>query len=229
METSEQQIQSLKNQIINQIKTTFPEDKKDAAVQQVESMNKDQFISFLKQNNLISDSENPEKIQNLSESQGIQETPFRQIIQGSIPSYKINENDACIAVLEINPISLGHTIIIPRSPVHDVSSMPSACSELAEDLSKFFKKELNPKKVIVKPSSILGEIIINVVPIYENETLDSQRTKAKEEELEALAEVLEKSSTKKEKQEKTSENEKQKPESKEPSSETNLILPKRIP
>ena len=225
METSEQQIQNLKNQIISQIKTTFPEDKKDAAVQQVESMSKEQFIAFLKQNNLISE-ETPEQIQNLSESQGIQETPFRQIVQGKIPSYKINENDTCIAVLEINPISLGHTIIIPKSPVHDVSNMPPECSELAEDISKIFKKELNPRNIIVKPSSILGEIIINVIPIYENETLDSQRTKAKEEELEALAEVLEKSSAEKENQEKTSEGEKQETKK---DSETNLILPKRIP
>jgi len=226
MEASEQQIQSLKEQIINQINSTFPEDKKAEAIQQIESMNKDQFIEFLKKNNLISNSETPEQMQNLSESQEIQETPFRQIIQGKIPSYKINENNDCIAVLEINPISLGHTIIIPKSPVHDVSSMPATCPELAEDLSKMFKKELNPKNVIIKPSSILGEIIIDVVPVYENETIDSQRTKAKQEELEALAEVLEKSSVEKENKEEIPEDEKQKIIK---DSETNLILPKRIP
>ena len=36
------------------------------------------------------------------------------IIEEKIPSYKIQENKA-VAVLEINPISEGHTIVIPKN------------------------------------------------------------------------------------------------------------------
>lgn len=227
MDLPQEQIQNLKQQIIDQINSKFPEDQKQQAIQQVNSMGDSEFVNFLKNNNLIpSDSEIPEQVQNIAGSSS--ETPFRQIVQGKIPSYKISENNDSIAVLEINPISVGHTIIIPKNPVHDVSSIPNSCQELAENLSKVFKKELNPKDIIIKPSSVLGEIIINVLPVYENETLESQRTQAKEEELQSIKEVLETPSIQEEivEEKEISESE-ESPE--EPISETNTIIPKRIP
>ena len=39
---------------------------------------------------------------------------FCKIINGDIPSYKIYEDDIVIAFLDINPISLGHTLVIPK-------------------------------------------------------------------------------------------------------------------
>ena len=49
MEVSQEQIQELKKQVLEQINSTFPEEKKQAAVQQIESMEQEQFIEFLKQ------------------------------------------------------------------------------------------------------------------------------------------------------------------------------------
>ena len=39
---------------------------------------------------------------------------FTKIIQGEIPSYKIYEDEWTYAFLDINPINLGHTLIIPK-------------------------------------------------------------------------------------------------------------------
>ena len=37
---------------------------------------------------------------------------FSKIVNGEIPCYKIDENDKCLAFLDINPNSFGHTLCI---------------------------------------------------------------------------------------------------------------------
>jgi histidine triad (HIT) family protein len=39
---------------------------------------------------------------------------FSRIISGEIPSYKIAENEECIAILDINPLVMGHVLVIPK-------------------------------------------------------------------------------------------------------------------
>ena len=39
---------------------------------------------------------------------------FTKIIKKEIPAYIIDENDYFISILDINPIKLGHTLIIPK-------------------------------------------------------------------------------------------------------------------
>ena len=41
-------------------------------------------------------------------------TIFSKIIQGDIPCYKIAENDQFFAFLDINPLSKGHTLVVPK-------------------------------------------------------------------------------------------------------------------
>ncbi len=220
MEVSQEQIEQLKKQVLEQIDSTFPEDKKQEAKERIFSMNKEEFIEFLKQNKLVQDpnSPNPE-----ATSSGPQETPFRQIIQGNIPSHKIDENKECIAVLEINPISPGHSIIIPKEAVHEVSKIPQTCLFLAKKIAKKIKTKFKPKDVLVSSSSVLGEIIINILPQYENETLESQRSQAKEEELQKLQKLLEKKSRAKNTVPKV------KKEKLNSSQSNKTILPRRIP
>jgi len=39
---------------------------------------------------------------------------FTKIINGEIPCYKIYESENCLAFLDINPNSIGHTLCIPK-------------------------------------------------------------------------------------------------------------------
>ncbi|RCL71485.1 MAG: HIT family protein [Flavobacteriales bacterium] len=39
---------------------------------------------------------------------------FTKIIKGEIPSYKIAENENFLAFLDINPLKIGHTLIVPK-------------------------------------------------------------------------------------------------------------------
>ena len=41
-------------------------------------------------------------------------TIFTRIINGEIPCYKIAENESCFAFLDINPVSKGHTLVVPK-------------------------------------------------------------------------------------------------------------------
>ena len=42
---------------------------------------------------------------------------FSKIVDGSIPCYKVYENDDCLAFLDINPNSFGHTLCILKREV----------------------------------------------------------------------------------------------------------------
>lgn len=184
----EEQIQGIKSQLIQQIDATFPEDKKSAAKQQVETMNGEQLEEFLKQNNLIKEGQ-----QAPTEQQNV----FRSIVEEKIPSHKLDENKYAIAVLEINPISKGHIILIPKQGVTSVEKIPQPVFSLAKKISKRIKSKLKPKEVNISSSNAFGEFIINVFPVYENESLNSQRYHAEETELQELQKKLERKTRKK--------------------------------
>ncbi len=181
---SEEQTEQLKKQLLQQIDSSFPEDKKELAKQKIAVMNSEELEEFLKQNKLVKE-------------QNSHQNPFRSIVTGETPSYKIDEDENAIAVLEINPISRGHILIIPKEPVLEGKKIPKTISSFAEKVSKKIKSSLKSKDVQILGSNILGEIIINILPIYKNETLESERQQSKPEELEELQKLLEKKPEKK--------------------------------
>ncbi len=42
---------------------------------------------------------------------------FTRIIQGEIPSHRIAESADCYAFLDINPVQVGHTLVVPKREV----------------------------------------------------------------------------------------------------------------
>jgi histidine triad (HIT) family protein len=216
MELTQEQIEEFKTQIIQQIQSTFSEDKKGPAIESINSMNNEEFIEFLKKNKLLSsDKDSLEESEKTSQGG----SPFRSIVEEKIPSYKIDENKECIAVLEINPISKAHVIIIPKKEVKESTKIPKSILSLAKSISKRIKTKFKPKEVLISPNKTLGEIIINVLPVYSNESLSSPRKQASKEDLENIRNLL----GKKPKIEKV-----KKPRIKK-IEETKIWLPKRIP
>jgi len=53
-------------------------------------------------------------------SDAMSECIFCKIVEGSIPSYKVFENENCYAFLDIFPANRGHTLVIPKSHVKDI-------------------------------------------------------------------------------------------------------------
>jgi histidine triad (HIT) family protein len=44
------------------------------------------------------------------------ETVFSKILRGELPCHKVYEDAHVLAFLDINPLSRGHTLVIPREP-----------------------------------------------------------------------------------------------------------------
>ena len=57
---------------------------------------------------------------------------FCKIIEGSIPSMKVYESDKVLAFLDINPLSEGHCLIIPKTHAEKLHQVPD--EELVEVL-----------------------------------------------------------------------------------------------
>ena len=48
---------------------------------------------------------------------------FCKIINGDLPSYKIYEDDLIVALLDVNPVFPGHTLIIPKKHTLDIDTI----------------------------------------------------------------------------------------------------------
>ncbi len=62
---------------------------------------------------------------------------FTKIIQGEIPCYKIAEDDNYFAFLDINPVSEGHTLCVPKKEVDYIFDLDE---ETLSGLINFSKK-----------------------------------------------------------------------------------------
>ena len=51
-------------------------------------------------------------------------TIFSRIINGEIPSYKIEENEKFIAFLDIQPLVMGHVLVVPKIEVDKLFDVP---------------------------------------------------------------------------------------------------------
>jgi len=51
------------------------------------------------------------------------ETVFSKIIRGELPCHKVYEDDHVLAFLDINPLSRGHTLVIPKEPAATVDRL----------------------------------------------------------------------------------------------------------
>lgn len=214
MAFSPEQLSEVKKQIINQINSTFPEDKKAESISRIEAMNDSELISFLEQNNLIRDeSGNPVESGNCV---------FCSIISGEIPSTKIKESENSIAILELNPLSEGHTLIMPKK--HQ-SEIPEETKKLAEEIKKILKESLNPKDVLLEQGEFFGHAMINAVPIY-TDSIPTERKKSTPEELNKVKEKILSNTPAEKPKEKIQEN--KTPETEKINLE-NIKFPKRIP
>jgi len=51
------------------------------------------------------------------------ETIFSKILRGEIPCHRVYEDDLVLAFLDIQPLSRGHTLVIPKQAVASVDQM----------------------------------------------------------------------------------------------------------
>ena len=85
-------------------------------------------------------------------------TIFTKIINGEIPCFKVAENDKFLAFLDINPISNGHVLVIPKLEVDYIFDIED------ELLAQFmmFAKSVAKKIKIAFPCEKVGVTVIGL-------------------------------------------------------------------
>lgn len=100
-------------------------------------------------------------------------TIFTRIINGEIPSYKVAESDRFYAFLDINPLTKGHTLVIPKLPEPEADYIFALDDRTLADMTLFakqvaiaMKKAIDCKRIGV---AVLGmevnHVHIHLIPL----------------------------------------------------------------
>jgi len=109
-------------------------------------------------------------------------TLFSKIILGEIPSFKIAETDQFYAFLDINPLSKGHTLVIPKREVEYIFDLTdeefTALFLFAKKIASAIDKSFPSLKIGI---AVLGLEIphahIHLVPQHDGNTLNFKNKK----------------------------------------------------
>ncbi|MDE5783223.1 MAG: HIT family protein [Prevotella sp.] len=107
---------------------------------------------------------------------------FSKIAAGEIPSYKCAESDKFYAFLDINPVSKGHTLVIPRREVDYIFDMDddeiAEFQQFAKRVAIALKKAFPCKKVA---QVVLGLEVphahIHLIPMNSEADVDFRKQK----------------------------------------------------
>ena len=80
---------------------------------------------------------------------------FCKIVKGEIPCVKVFENDRALAFADINPISDGHTLIIPKAHAENIWEIDAedlaAIHRISKQVAMAIKTALKPDGVACLP------------------------------------------------------------------------------
>jgi histidine triad (HIT) family protein len=188
MISKEQAIQ-IKQQLIEQINNSNLENKQEI-LEYISRLNESELEEFLeKQGVTYKTNQKSSETKIKSEDSLSQENScvFCLITKNKISSYKLDETKDAIAVLEINPFSKGHSLIIPVQHT-TTEKLPTPVLSLAKKIAKKIKTKLKPQEIKIETFSLKGHTGINVIPIYKN--IELKQKTASEEELKELQNKL---------------------------------------
>ena len=121
---------------------------------------------------------------------------FTRIINREIPGYIIAEDDRYIAFLDISPLVLGHTLVIPKQEVDYIFNLEddslAGLMVFAKKVAKAVEKAVPCRRIGV---SVIGLEVphthVHIVPMNSADDVNFTRAKLSPSK-EALAEVAEK-------------------------------------
>ena len=122
---------------------------------------------------------------------------FTRIINGEIPCYKVAEDDRYFAFLDINPLTKGHTLVVPKQETDYIfdldDKMLGDMMIFAKKIARKIKEKIACKRVAVV---VLGMEVphahIHLIPINSEQEVDFHREKLKLtlEEFQKVAELI---------------------------------------
>jgi len=105
---------------------------------------------------------------------------FCKIVEGEVPSYKVYEDEKVVAFLDAEPVSKGHTLVIPKKHVddiHDAERMEYMWKPLV-NVSNAVKEAFDAEGVNIaqnngsKAGQEVFHLHFHITPIYEGNELD---------------------------------------------------------
>lgn len=107
---------------------------------------------------------------------------FSRIIAGEIPSYKVAEDDRHYAFLDINPLSEGHTLVVPKCEVDYIFDLDdeeyAALQLFARRVAMALQRSVDCKRIA---TAVIGLEVphahIHLVPISKESDMDFRRQK----------------------------------------------------
>jgi len=107
---------------------------------------------------------------------------FSRIIAGEIPSYKVAEDDRYYAFLDINPLTEGHTLVVPKTEVDYLFDLDDrTLSDMilfAKRIARKIQQKIDCSRVAVV---VLGLEVphahIHLIPIKSENDVDFHREK----------------------------------------------------
>jgi histidine triad (HIT) family protein len=104
---------------------------------------------------------------------------FCKIVRGELPSYKIYEDEKTFALLDINPVNRGHTLVIPKKHTLDVFEIEEgewdAVMRTVRKISHALEASLHPSGInlAMNNRSGAGQVVfhahVHVMPRYPND------------------------------------------------------------
>ena len=105
---------------------------------------------------------------------------FCKIIEGSIPSKTIYEDELVKVFLDINPNTNGHCLIIPKKHIVTVKEVDNILTthilEVEKKIYDLLKEKLNIKGLTIVQNNELGQEVkhyhVHLIPRYEDDNLN---------------------------------------------------------
>lgn len=120
---------------------------------------------------------------------------FCKIINNEIPSRTIYEDDLIRIIMNINPATNGHLLIIPKEHVVNLMDTSNELINHSLDIVRnniypLLKEKLNCEGLTLAQNNELGQEIkhyhIHLIPRYENDNADFQYDKTKVDDIEEI-------------------------------------------
>ena len=122
---------------------------------------------------------------------------FSRIINGEIPCYKIAENDRYFAFLDINPLTKGHALVIPKTEVDYIFDLENdtlaGLHLFAKEVAFALRKTVSCKRIGI---AVLGMEVphahIHLIPLQKESDMlfSNPRVKLSSEEMAELADAI---------------------------------------
>jgi histidine triad (HIT) family protein len=106
---------------------------------------------------------------------------FCRIVSGQLPSIRVHEDEAVVVIMDINPATRGHALVIPRRHAEDIHDIADddlcRCASVAKEIAGRAMRHLGAEGVTIMQSNgaaawqTVFHYHVHVIPRYVGDPL----------------------------------------------------------